>query len=126
MPSLLVKDIPADLLREVNYAASKVGLTQREWVLGTLALAIQEPAKTGFTNGSNWPNRIETVAANVPRRASKTLEVKPVAAINPAQVVLCKRCDAHIGRDLKNPKYFKCNNCGRQLDDSEVKWISES
>ncbi len=40
MPNLLVKEIGADLLREVNYAASGEGMTQRQWVLKVLLEAV--------------------------------------------------------------------------------------
>ena len=41
MANLLVKEISSELLREVNYAASGVGLTQREWVLKVLMEAVE-------------------------------------------------------------------------------------
>ncbi len=47
MPSLLVKEISADLLREVNYLASKAGQTQREWVIEQLVKQIRR-CNAGF------------------------------------------------------------------------------
>jgi len=49
MPSLLVKEISADLLREVNYLASKAGQTQREWVIEQLVKAVEAPEKPAPT-----------------------------------------------------------------------------
>jgi len=42
MANLLVKDIEQALLTEVNYAAGRAGLTQREWVIERLSEATRE------------------------------------------------------------------------------------
>lgn len=54
----------------------------------------------------------------------------PVAGSSPASatnqypdVAECRRCSGKVARDPKNPKYFKCYVCHRQLDNTEVKWI---
>ena len=63
MPSLLVKNLDASLLREVNYAASKAELTQRDWVVKVLERAVGWVAEEVMPNaGSRFPTSTEAVA----------------------------------------------------------------
>jgi hypothetical protein len=51
--NLLVKEIEKDLLREVNYAASGEGLTQREWVIKVLMEAVNGDDEGGGESGGS-------------------------------------------------------------------------
>lgn len=82
MPSLLVKEISADLLREVNYAASKAGQTQREWVIEQLGHAVSAkakakiPEKVSPTESQHTPSLVEWDGPEPPK-ATSTKKPKP-------------------------------------------------
>ena len=62
MSNLLIKEIESGLLAEVNYAAAKAGLTQRQWVIKIL-----EGATNGFgeADGVESPSEVRGVRGGV-------------------------------------------------------------
>lgn len=65
MASLLVKSLDASLLREVNYAASKAELTQRDFVIRTLAREVGWEARDGGRDAGDSAREAKRVVGEI-------------------------------------------------------------
>lgn len=118
-------------MKAVNLRAVESGKSQKDWVVGVLGEATAQRYVAGTNikvprgkspravadESTDWMPSESLALGDVVQQPNGALEsVVPETAE-------CRRCSGKVARDPKNPKYFKCYVCHRQLDDTEVKWI---
>lgn len=134
MPSLLLKNIDASLLREINYAAAKAELTQRDWVISVLCMEVgiaaiqikvpsndQGSSEAALEQGSNGGSGlagegISSADVGNGQNASKTGPPIPVPsavpkAVGKPRVPACTRCGENKGVVEWGPMSWHCNPC---------------
>jgi hypothetical protein len=116
MPDLNIRNIDQSLLRDINIAAAKAEVTQRDYVIQALTKCVgweKEHGKAKKPDKSEPVERAEPVVA----------DARGVGEDFVAARVTCRRCDAVVQRDPRPgyEHYWKCLSCRRQLDESEVK-----
>ncbi len=103
MPNLNIP-IDASLLREINYAASKAELTQRDWVVKTLA--------KGAQNGNVRKGRADVQEAPVPER--------PVQEVREDHRVARNTAPESVSASPRNSGY--CPQHRKPMMDFGLKW----
>lgn len=119
MPSLLLKNVDASLLREINYAAAKAELTQRDWAISVLGSAVGiKGAMTGSSpeaeagpkgpkdeRKANAERYLQTdTVAETPARMASAVPSRP-------KIPACTRCGESKGVVEWGPRSWHCNPC---------------
>jgi len=127
MANLLVKEISAELLREVNYAASGEGLTQREWVIQELGKATkfsvagkspeQGSGRTGSRGHSKPQNSARRTAESVDQKQRRVAQAE-VRVQEPTPTKRAKRLTfdgllAKPGEPVDNKNINPLSNIGQ-------------
>ena len=102
MADMNIRNVEGGLLARMKAKAEANGMTLRCWVLWVASVALGEVGAQ--------------VAVSVP--AEKVKRPAKVASDAPAA---CRRCDSAVLRDERNPKYWYCYRCKRQLDQGDIR-----
>lgn len=126
MPNILVKEISAELLREVNYAASGEGLTQREWILKILAKEVSN-------GGSDDGVRVRASAdsgkgasdGRVPKASGRARAVDAGSVARGGRPDRGGKGKGEAGKQGE-PVNPPCPKCGKAMKDYGTMWCCET
>jgi hypothetical protein len=103
MAVIYLRGVEEEDVRRWKVAALESGKKLKEWIVE----ALREQ-----TNGSITKKEVVK---------KEGIKAKPNGVRVEEEVVACKRCGGRVNRDVRDPEYYYCFECKRQLDESEIK-----
>lgn len=94
MPDIHIRNVDQSLLREINIAAAKAELTQRDWLIKTMSEAVGI-GKTDRVIGGYSPQLAETLKLPV------QLEAKPAAKLCKHNYSACVICNFNVPKSYR-------------------------
>ncbi len=108
MPDLNIRNINSALLRDVNVAAAKADLTQRDYVIQVLTRAIGALEKE---NEQTEPNQ---------RKVTPPIDMGGIGEDSVPRVATCPGCEVRLV-EVRGKR--GCPECGKEVPRGREKWI---